>query len=68
MRDTGQRSWRPASAEPTPETLRPVLWAWAMFGQPMSAYTWVGLVLCLIGVYLARGERTVAPALTAEKA
>jgi drug/metabolite transporter (DMT)-like permease len=45
-----------------------LVWAWVMFGQPMSAYTWVGLVLCLVGVYLARGERTAAPVLTAEKA
>jgi len=34
----------------------------------MSAYTWVGLVLCLVGVWLARGERTVAPEFGAERA
>jgi drug/metabolite transporter (DMT)-like permease len=45
-----------------------LVWAWAMFGQPMSPYTWAGLLLCLVGVYLARGERTLAPALTVEKA
>jgi drug/metabolite transporter (DMT)-like permease len=41
-----------------------LVWAWAMFGQPMSPYTWVGLLLCLVGVYLARGERV--PALSTE--
>jgi len=45
-----------------------LVWAWAMFGQPMPLNTWVGLLLCLVGVYLAREERTVAPALTVEKA
>lgn len=45
-----------------------LVWAWVMFGQPMSLYTWVGLVLCLVGVYLARGERTVAPEFGAERA
>jgi drug/metabolite transporter (DMT)-like permease len=34
-----------------------LVWAWAMFGQPMSIYTIVGLGLCLVGVALARGER-----------
>lgn len=45
-----------------------LVWAWAMFGQPMPLYTWVGLMLCLVGVYLAREERTVALGLTVEKA
>jgi drug/metabolite transporter (DMT)-like permease len=35
-----------------------LVWAWAMFGEPMSLYTWAGLLLCLAGVWLARGERT----------
>jgi len=34
-----------------------LVWAWAMFGQPMSAYTILGLALCLVGVALAGGER-----------
>lgn len=38
-----------------------LVWAWAMFGQPMSPYTWAGLLLCLAGVWLARGERALAP-------
>ena len=38
------------------------------FGQPMSLYTWVGLLLCLVGVYLARGERIAAPEFGAERA
>jgi drug/metabolite transporter (DMT)-like permease len=42
-------------------------WAWAMFGQPMSAYTIIGLALCLVGVALARGERKPL-ALSAEEA
>ena len=45
-----------------------MVWAWAMFGQPMSAYTAIGLLLCLAGVYLARGERTPAPRLSPEEA
>ncbi len=45
-----------------------LVWAWAMFGQPMSLYTWAGLLLCLAGVWLARGEPTPQPALSAEKA
>jgi drug/metabolite transporter (DMT)-like permease len=44
-----------------------LVWAWAMFGQPMSPYTWAGLLLCLAGVYLARGERIPQTALYAEK-
>ena len=38
-----------------------LIWAWAMFGQPMSLYTLAGLVLCLAGVWLARGERVAQP-------
>jgi drug/metabolite transporter (DMT)-like permease len=34
-----------------------LVWAWLMFGQPMSIYTIVGLALCFVGVALARGER-----------
>jgi drug/metabolite transporter (DMT)-like permease len=34
-----------------------LVWAWLMFGQPMSIYTIAGLALCLVGVALARGER-----------
>jgi drug/metabolite transporter (DMT)-like permease len=45
-----------------------LVWAWIMFGQPLSLYTLVGLLLCLVGVYLARGERTVAPEFGAERA
>ena len=45
-----------------------LVWAWLMFGQPMSFYTWIGLVLCLVGVWLARGERTIAPEFGAERA
>jgi drug/metabolite transporter (DMT)-like permease len=45
-----------------------LVWAWAMFGQPMSPYTWIGLLLCLAGVWLARGERLRPTALCAEKA
>ena len=37
-----------------------LLWAWAMFGQPMSLYTMAGLLLCLAGVALSRGERVVS--------
>ncbi|MES1153211.1 MAG: DMT family transporter [Dongia sp.] len=44
-----------------------LVWAWAMFGQPMSAYTILGLALCLVGVALARGERKPL-ALSAEEA
>jgi drug/metabolite transporter (DMT)-like permease len=44
-----------------------LVWAWAMFGQPMSPYTWAGLLLCLVGVYLARGGRIPQTALCAEK-
>jgi len=45
-----------------------LIWAWAMFGQPMSPYTWAGLLLCLAGVALARGERMAESKLCAEKA
>jgi drug/metabolite transporter (DMT)-like permease len=45
-----------------------LIWAWAMFGQPMSPYTWAGLLLCLGGVWLARGERAPKAELCAEKA
>ncbi len=45
-----------------------LLWAWAMFGEPMSLYTLAGLMLCLAGVYLARGERAPKIALGVEKA
>jgi drug/metabolite transporter (DMT)-like permease len=45
-----------------------LLWAWAMFGQPMSLYTLAGLLLCLAGVALARGERVQEAALSVEKA
>jgi drug/metabolite transporter (DMT)-like permease len=45
-----------------------LVWAWAMFGEPMSLYTLAGLLLCLAGVWLARGERAPRPALGAEKA
>jgi drug/metabolite transporter (DMT)-like permease len=45
-----------------------LVWAWAMFGEPMSLYTWAGLLLCLAGVWLARGEKLPQPALGAEKA
>ena len=44
-----------------------LVWAWAMFGQPMSLYTMAGLLLCLAGVWLARGERAPTPALGVEK-
>ena len=44
-----------------------LVWAWAMFGQPMSLYTMAGLQLCLAGVWLARGERAPTPALGVEK-
>jgi drug/metabolite transporter (DMT)-like permease len=44
-----------------------LLWAWAMFGQPMSLYTMAGLLLCLAGVALSRGERVPRPELSAEK-
>ena len=37
-----------------------LLWAWAMFGEPMSLYTMAGLLLCLAGVALSRGERVVS--------
>ena len=43
------------------------IWAWAMFGQPMSLYTWAGLLLCLGGVYLARGERVPKAEFSVEK-
>jgi drug/metabolite transporter (DMT)-like permease len=45
-----------------------LVWAWAMFGEPMSLYTWAGLLLCLAGVWLARGEKVPEPALSVEKA
>jgi drug/metabolite transporter (DMT)-like permease len=45
-----------------------LVWAWLMFGQPMSLYTIIGLVLCLVGVALARGERRTIPKLSAEEA
>jgi len=45
-----------------------LIWAWAMFGQPMSLYTIVGLGLCLVGVVLARGERVSPPRFSAEEA
>ncbi|GAB2174571.1 DMT family transporter [Dongia sp. agr-C8] len=45
-----------------------LVWAWAMFGEPMSLYTWAGLLLCLAGVWLARGERLPQTVLSAEKA
>jgi len=45
-----------------------LLWAWAMFGQPISLYTVIGLLLCLAGVYLARGARTRGPRLSTEEA
>jgi drug/metabolite transporter (DMT)-like permease len=41
-----------------------LIWAWLMFGQSMSAYTLIGLLLCLVGVALARGERRVLPRLS----
>ncbi|HYB11202.1 MAG TPA: DMT family transporter [Alphaproteobacteria bacterium] len=44
------------------------LWAWVMFGQPLSLYTAIGLLLCLGGVYLARGGRSRTTRLSAEKA
>jgi drug/metabolite transporter (DMT)-like permease len=44
-----------------------LVWAWAMFGQPMSLYTWAGLLLCLAGVWLARGERLPPTVLSTEK-
>ncbi len=34
------------------------LWAWAMFGQPVSVFAVIGLVLCFAGVWLARGGET----------
>ena len=34
-----------------------MLWAWAMFGQPMTVAGLVGFAICLVGVYLARGDR-----------
>jgi len=43
-----------------------LVWAWAMFGQPMSPFTWAGLLLCLAGVWLARGERLPATKACAE--
>lgn len=36
------------------------LWAWAMFGQPVSLFAVVGLVLCFAGVWLARGGEKTA--------
>jgi drug/metabolite transporter (DMT)-like permease len=45
-----------------------LIWAWAMFGEPMSLYTWAGLLFCLAGVWLARGERLNQAALCTEKA
>jgi drug/metabolite transporter (DMT)-like permease len=45
-----------------------LLWAWAMFGQPMSIYTAIGLLLCLAGVYLARGKRNRTIRLGTEEA
>jgi hypothetical protein len=39
-----------------------------MFGQPMSLYTLAGLLLCLAGVWLARGERLPQPALGVKRA
>ena len=45
-----------------------LVWAWAMFGQPMSLYTWAGLLLCLAGVALAREPRVANTVLSAEKA
>ena len=45
-----------------------LIWAWIMFGQPMSIYTWIGLLLCLVGVYFARGERIEAPEFGVERA
>ncbi|MEZ5923391.1 MAG: DMT family transporter [Hyphomicrobiaceae bacterium] len=37
-----------------------MLWAWAMFGQPMTVAGLAGFAVCLVGVYLARGEGNVA--------
>jgi drug/metabolite transporter (DMT)-like permease len=37
-----------------------LLWAWMMFGQPISFFTIIGFLLCLAGVYLAGGERGLA--------
>ncbi len=34
-----------------------MLWAWAMFGQPMTLAGAAGFAICLIGVYLARVEQ-----------
>lgn len=45
-----------------------LVWAWAMFGEPMSLYTIAGLMLCLVGVWLARGERIPRATVAAEKA
>jgi drug/metabolite transporter (DMT)-like permease len=45
-----------------------LLWAWAMFGEPMSLYTMAGLLLCLAGVYLARGKPAPGTAFGLEKA
>jgi len=45
-----------------------LVWAWAMFGEPMSPYTLAGLLLCLGGVWLARGERAPKAELCVEKA
>ncbi len=45
-----------------------LVWAWAMFGQPMSAYTWVGLVLLAWSASIsARGEQIPAPRLRTEE-
>jgi drug/metabolite transporter (DMT)-like permease len=45
-----------------------LLWAWAMFDQPISPYTVVGLLLCLAGVYLSRGKRSSFTGLSTEEA
>jgi drug/metabolite transporter (DMT)-like permease len=45
-----------------------LVWAWAMFDEPMSLYTLAGLLLCLGGVWLARGERAPKAELCVEKA
>jgi drug/metabolite transporter (DMT)-like permease len=45
-----------------------LLWAWMMFGQPISIFTTIGFLLCLAGVYLAVNERGRSAKLGTEEA
>lgn len=38
-----------------------MLWAWAMFGEPLSLWAALGFGLCLLGVWLARQVPTPSP-------